>query len=108
MSVLEELKKRSGEVCELCGSNNELESYEVPPVSTGGLDGSVLACSTCKGQIENPDTTEANHWRCLNDSMWNENDAVKVVVWRMLSRLKSEGWPNDLLDMMYLEDTVLD
>lgn len=108
MSVLEELKKRSGEVCELCGSNNELESYEVPPVSTGGLDGSVLACSTCKGQIENPDTTEVNHWRCLNDSMWNENDAVKVVVWRMLSRLKSEGWPNDLLDMMYLEDTVLD
>lgn len=50
---------------------------------------------------------DVNHWRCLNDSMWSEHDAVKVVVWRMLSRLKSEGWPKDLMEMMYLEDTVL-
>jgi len=107
MSVLEELIKRSGNTCELCGAATNLELYEVPPVSTGGLDGSILACSICKGQIEHPDTTDTNHWRCLNDSMWNENDAVKVVVWRMLSRLKSEGWPNDLLDMMYMEDTIL-
>ncbi|MEP0303516.1 MAG: alkylphosphonate utilization protein, partial [Maribacter dokdonensis] len=47
-------------------------------------------------------------WRCLNDSMWSEYDSVKVVAWRMLSRLKSEGWPKDLLDMMYLEPEVLD
>jgi len=107
MSVLEELKNRSANVCELCGSTMDLTVYEVPPVAVGGLDGSILACTTCKGQIENPDTTDVNHWRCLNDSMWNENDAVKVVVWRMLSRLKSEGWPNDLLDMMYLEDKAL-
>ena len=107
MSVLEELKNRSANVCELCGSTMDLTVYEVPPVAVGGLDGSILACTTCKGQIENPDTTDVNHWRCLNDSMWNENDAVKVVVWRMLSRLKSEGWPNDLLDMMYLDDKVL-
>ncbi len=107
MSVLEELKKRSGNTCELCGTVTNLELYEVPPVTTGGLDGSILACSICKGQIEHPDITDANHWRCLNDSMWNENDSVKVVVWRMLSRLKSEGWPNDLLDMMYMEDAIL-
>ncbi|MEP1855150.1 alkylphosphonate utilization protein, partial [Nonlabens ulvanivorans] len=27
-----------------------------------------------------------------------------VVVYRMLDQLKAEGWPQDLLDMMYLED----
>lgn len=32
---------------------------------------------------------------------------MKVVAWRMLSRLKSEGWPKDLLDMMYLENETL-
>jgi protein PhnA len=26
--------------------------------------------------------------------------------WRMLQRLKSEGWPQDLLDMMYLDDEM--
>lgn len=107
MSVLEQLKERSSNQCELCAVNENLKVYEVPPVSIGGLDGSLLGCETCISQIENPDTTDANHWRCLNDSMWSEHEAVKVVAWRMLSRLKSEGWSQDLLDMMYLEDETL-
>lgn len=107
MGLLDELKERSGNACELCGSTENLQVYEVPPVSVGGMDGSLLGCATCIGQIENPDTTDANHWRCLNDSMWSEHDVVKVVAWRMLNRLKSEGWPQDLLDMMYLEDELL-
>ncbi|MGB3145202.1 MAG: PhnA domain-containing protein [Maribacter sp.] len=108
MSVLSDLEARSGSVCELCGATNSLDVYEVPPVSTGGLDGSILACETCRTQIEDPEQMDANHWRCLNDSMWSEHDAVKVVAWRMLQRLKAEGWPKDLLDMMYLDDTALE
>jgi len=108
MSLLDTLKDRSGSVCELCTATDNLSIYEVPPVSTAGVDGSLLACETCIAQIENPDTTDPNHWRCLNDSMWSEHEAVKVVAWRMLSRLKKEGWPQDLLDMMYLEDDVLE
>ena len=51
---------------------------------------------------------DSNHWRCLNDSMWSEVPAVKVVAWRMLTKLKGEGWPVDLLDMMYLEEETLE
>ena len=108
MSVLSDLEARSGSVCELCGATNSLDVYEVPPVSTGGLDGSILACEICRTQIEDPEQMDANHWRCLNDSMWSEHDVVKVVAWRMLQRLKTEGWPKDLLDMMYLDDTALE
>ena len=107
MTVIDELKERSGNKCELCAAENNLKMYEVPPVSVGGIDGSLLACDVCIHQIENPDATDPNHWRCLNDSMWSEYDSVKVIAWRMLSRLKSEGWPKDLLDMMYLEDDAL-
>lgn len=107
MGLIEDLRDRSGNVCELCGSRDDLRVYEVPPVSTGGLDGSLLGCGTCVGQLEKPETMDSNHWRCLNDSMWSEHDAVKVVAWRMLNRLKSEGWPQDLLDMMYLGDEAL-
>ena len=39
--------------------------------------------------------------------MWSEVDAVKVISWRMLNRLRGEGWTQDLLDMMYLEDDLL-
>ena len=107
MSLLQELQDRSGNQCELCTATTDLSTYEVKPVSTGGVDGTLLACATCITQIENPDTTDANHWRCLNDSMWSEFRPVKVIAWRMLQRLKKEGWPQDLLDMMYLEDDDL-
>ncbi len=107
MSLIAQLKERSGSQCELCTSTENLKVYEVPPVSTGGMDGSLLGCEVCIDQIENPDTTDTNHWRCLNDSMWSEHEVVKAVAWRMLSRLKSEGWTQDLLDMMYLDDETL-
>ena len=107
MSLVEDLRARGGNCCELCGSTKMLVVYEVPPTSIGGVDGSILVCETCLGQIEKPETMDINHWRCLNDTIWNEHDVVKVVAWRMLSRLKSEGWPQDLLDMMYLEDETL-
>ena len=109
MSLELDLQKRSGNACELCTSVDRLAIYEVKPTLTGGggVDGSILACNLCIQQIENPETTDANHWRCLNDSMWSELRAVKVIAWRILSRLRKEGWPQDLLDMLYLEDDDL-
>ena len=38
--------------------------------------------------------------------MWNTEPAVQVMAWRMLNRLRAEGWPQDLLDMLYLEPEV--
>jgi len=107
MSIEQELHGRSGSKCELCGTIENLKIYEVPPISTGGLDGSLLACDTCIEQIENPEFTDANHWRCLNDSMWSEFRAVQAIAWRILSRLRNEGWPKDLLDMLYLDEETL-
>ncbi len=107
MSVLEQLQKRSSSKCELCGATDNLKIYEVPPVSIGGVDGSLLGCETCIGQIENSDTIDADHWRCLNDTIWSEHEMVKAVAWRILTRLKAEGWPQDLLDMLYLDNDTL-
>ncbi len=105
--ILEELKKRSGSSCELCGSKDHLSAYQIPPALNLTVDESILACDTCLDQINNPEKTEVNHWRCLNDSMWNENLPVQIVAWRMLSRLRAEGWPQDLKDMMYFEEKTL-
>ncbi len=107
MTTESTLLERSESRCELCGSTEELGVYEVPPSSDGSADQSVLLCSTCREQIDNPDKVDVNHWRCLNDSMWSQVPAVQVMAWRMLTRLRAEGWPQDLLDMLYLEDEVL-
>ena len=107
MSLEKKLQQRSESKCELCASEEYLKVYKVPPSSKGNEDDCLLACEICINQIENPDTVDVNHWRCLNDSMWSVVPTVQVVSWRMLNRLKSEGWPQDLLDMMYLDEDVL-
>ncbi|MFT3739532.1 MAG: PhnA domain-containing protein [Breznakibacter sp.] len=107
MSFEKELTARSGAVCELCGATNDLKGLEVAPVRHDSADDHVLACSACLEQITDPTKTDANHWRCLNDSMWSQVPAVQVLAWRMLNRIKGEGWPQDLLDMLYLDDDTL-
>ncbi|MGQ1784825.1 MULTISPECIES: PhnA domain-containing protein [unclassified Saccharicrinis] len=104
MSVEKELIARSGSVCELCGASDDLSVYEVP---SSPANENIYICATCKEQIEEPDKVDVNHWRCLNDSMWSTVPAVQVMAWRMLSRLRAEGWPQDLLDMLYLDEETL-
>ena len=106
MSIEQTLKERSESKCELCGAESNLAVYEIPPNFDGTAEQAVLLCDTCTDQINNPDKVDANHWRRLNDSMWSQTPAVQVMAYRMLNRLSSEGWPQDLLDMLYLEDDV--
>ena len=106
MSIEEELHVRSESKCELCGAADNLGVYEVPPGSNGSADESVLICGTCREQIENPEKVDVHRWRCLNDSMWSQVPSVQVMVWRMLKRLSSEGWPQELLDTLYLDENT--
>ena len=107
MSLEQDLRDRSGNVCELSGSTEDLDIYAVPNSPDGDpADTHIFISGTCKNQLENPEAVEPNHWRCLNDSMWSQVPAVQVVAYRMLHQLKAEGWPQDLLDMMYMEDEV--
>ena len=107
MSIEKELQTRSESKCELCGTSDSLSVYEVPPNSNSSADQSVYVCNTCLEQIEVPEKTDPNHWRCLNDSMWSQVPSVQVISWRMLTRLIPEGWSQDLLDMLYLDEDVL-
>ncbi|MEZ4858377.1 MAG: PhnA domain-containing protein [Flavobacteriaceae bacterium] len=104
MSFERELHKRADSKCELCGQTENLQSYEVPSSPKTGIEAHILACTTCISQFDTAEERDPNHWRCLNDSMWSTEPAVQVMAWRMLHRLKSEGWSQDLLDMMYLDE----
>ncbi len=107
MTIEQTLLQRCDSKCELCTSDSNLTVYEVLPVDISGAESSIMVCDVCHGQINNPDTIDVNHWHCLNSSMWSEVPAVKVMAWRMLKRLSSEGWAHDLLDMLYLDDETL-
>ncbi len=108
MELEKALRERGNDNCELCGSSEQLEGFVVAPGSADVLEEIILTCKTCRDQLNGDADIDPNHWRCLNDSMWSDVSAVKVVVYRMLNNIKHEGWPMDLLDMMYLEEHELD
>lgn len=107
MSIIHTLKERSQNSCELCKATNDLSQYTIPPALNENVANDILVCKTCRDQIDGNTELDPNHWRCLNDSMWSEHIPVQIMAWRMLQRLRHEGWPKDLLDMMYLDDDAM-
>lgn len=106
MTIETELYERSNSRCEMCGSTEALDVYSVPPEPAVTADGALLACAVCIEQIDNADRRDLFHWRCLGDCMWSPVAAVQVMVWRMLQQLNNEAWAQDLLDLLYLEEST--
>ncbi len=107
MSLPQDLLNRSESSCELCSSTDNLLVHEVSHALAANIDSRVLLCSTCDLQINDPEQIDMHHWHCLNESMWSEVPAVKVLAWRLLDQLKTESWAQDLFDMIYIEDEHL-
>lgn len=102
MTADQALLARSNGKCELCGSETDLDAFEVTGAESRD-DNQILLCATCRSQIEGQAPLDDGHWRCLNDSMWSPVPAVQVMAWRLLKRLSGESWAQDLLDMLYLD-----
>jgi len=106
MSLLKDLETRSNNNCEICSSSEELAAYLIAPKVEEVVDNQVALCSTCLPQITGDQELDPNHLRCLNESIWSEADAVKVLSYRLLHRLNEYDWAQDLLGMMYLDEAA--
>jgi protein PhnA len=102
-----ELLARSESKCELCAATDGFAAYTPAFAPNASVENVALICETCKAQIDNESPLEPNRWRCLNESMWSTVPAVQVIAWRMLQRMRGESWPQDLLDMLYLDEDTL-
>ncbi len=89
------------EICELCGSSEDVSVLELP-ISDGSEDQSVYVCANCKAQIESGELDET-HFNCLNDAMWSETPAAKIMSYILWSELGRQ----DMVEMMYLEEDEL-
>jgi len=89
------------EVCELCGCSKDVELVELP-VSDASEEQSIYLCSNCNGQISSGELDE-NHFNCLNDAMWSETPAAKIMSYILWNRLGRQ----DMIEMMYLEEDEL-
>ncbi|SHL34202.1 PhnA domain-containing protein [Roseibium suaedae] len=108
MSLEPLLRERSGGTCELCGSAETLSVLPVGPDKPEDADHAIFVCETCASQISGSAALDGAHWACLNESAWSQVPAVQVSAWRLLKRQSGESWAQELLEMIYLEDEVLD
>ncbi|HIP21288.1 MAG TPA: PhnA protein [Sulfurimonas sp.] len=88
-------------ICELCGSEDGVVLVELP-MSDASEEQSVYLCANCNTQIDSNDLDET-HFNCLNDSMWSEVPAVKIMSYILWTRLGRQ----DMVEMMYLEEDEL-
>lgn len=103
----QELLDRSGSKCELCESESPLGIYEVQPQTSNTADNCVMLCEQCRAQIERMAELDNKHLACLRTSIWSAVPGVQVITWRLLNRLKNEGWAADSLDAMYMDEETL-
>ncbi len=108
MSIEKDLQKRSNDRCELCGSDEAAIAYLLPASPGAKLEHYVQICANCNNQINDISKANENHWRLLNETIWSDVPAVKVLSWRMLHKLKQFDWARDLLDIAYLEEDQLE
>jgi len=101
-----DLTRRSGSSCELCSASGiKLQVHEVPPVNTEpDFEKCIFICETCQKQIEKPKSLEANHWRCLENSIWSDISAIKIMSMIMIKKIAPlEDWASALAEDVYLE-----
>ena len=107
MNLIDQLKERAQNKCELTGVETDLTVYTAAPYETPSLVHSILITEKCVEQINKKEELDSIFWQELPTTMWSEISAVQVVAWRMLHRLKEESWAADALDMLYLDDENL-
>lgn len=102
---LQELMDRSGNACEICTGNEQLQEYEPSHKPEQIQSGNIYICESCISQIDRRTDLETEHWKThLENAMWSEVPAVQVVAWRMLNRFRDETWAAEKIEMMYLDD----
>lgn len=104
-AMSDKLKAQSQGECALCGRQTEVAVYHVLPADQANNE--IVICQSLLGQIEGREPLDPDQWRFLPDAMWSEVPAVQVLAWRMLSRLKTESWASEALDILYLDEEVL-
>ncbi|MGB1272475.1 MAG: phnA protein [Endozoicomonas sp.] len=104
-----DLARRARSKCEICeAAGVPLAIYEVAPIpSEPELEHCLMACETCRDQLDNPKRLQPDHWRCLTKSIWSTVPVVQVLSLRQLRKLSEEHhWAAEALEHTYLDPDI--
>jgi protein PhnA len=101
------LVRRCAAHCELCNASSvPLSVFEIEPVpSEPVLEHCLMICELCEQNLVKPKRMQANHWRCLSNTIWSEVRAAKITAVVVLTYLSArEPWAQEYLEQAYLDD----
>lgn len=104
MALAAALSARCGGTCELCTDAPATQEYAVTPRDPDQLANQVAICDTC---LKEMDHLEADHWRCLEGSIWNPEASVQALSYRMLHARKDQGWAADVLNAVEADEDII-
>ncbi|MFK7766141.1 MAG: PhnA domain-containing protein [Mariniblastus sp.] len=99
---------RSSSSCELCASTDKLAVHEVEPVRVVNESHCALVCENCLRQITGGAELDGEHLRCLKTSAWSQVPSVQVLAWRLLKRMETVAWAQELFEQLYLDEETLE
>lgn len=105
MSISQKLSERNGGHCELCNAEKAEHEYTVSPKNDESIENQVALCSTCLDAVEKKDA--GFHWRCLEGSIWSAEPSVQALSYRILQNYKTEGWAENLLNSVDLDENTI-
>lgn len=107
MPLIDDLYRRAEHACELCRNDQNLGPLSL---SSHEPEHKLLLCQQCRDALTHPtlEADNANHWYCLQESIWSITPDVQVLSWRLLQELsRTQTWARELLEQAYLEEDVL-
>lgn len=108
MKISNTLLNRCHSACELCEApSDNLHAYLVPARTEETDDNVAVLCDTCMQYISEQDYSNANYFMFLTGSIWSETPPVKVLSYKILSRLSDQEWAQGALDSAALTEEEL-
>lgn len=103
-----DLSRRAGSACELCGGKDEPRPHRVPPPQEASLDTAILACASCREQLDGGRLLDPEDLRFLATVIWSEVPPVQVAAVRLLRRVMAldVDWAVEANDGLWLDEEM--
>lgn len=106
MALNTQLSNRAQGLCELCNTHSALHEYTVSPKTDDAIENQVAICNTCMQAIQTPQEQGA-YWRFLEGTIWNPEPSIQALSYRVLYSYKDEGWANDIINSVDLDENTI-
>jgi protein PhnA len=104
MALSAALSARCGGTCEICNNESAVHEFAVTPRDPDQLLNQTALCDTC---LQLMDQVDADHWRCLEGSIWNPEPAVQALSYRLLYARKDKEWAADILNAVEADEDII-